>query len=83
LLRSHTGIKRTKYIVSYLLLLCFLLALTRVVKNEGGMEGTGFDDHKWLVKHRKSFLLLAFSMGTFVFYSAIDFRHKAASSVVK
>ena len=33
LLRCHTGIKRTKYIVSYLLLLCFLLALTRVVKN--------------------------------------------------
>ena len=28
LLKSHTGIRRTKYIVSYLLLICFFLALT-------------------------------------------------------
>lgn len=28
-------------------------------------------------------MLLALSMGSFVFYSAIDYRHKGASSVVK
>ncbi len=28
-------------------------------------------------------MLLAMAMGTFVFYSAIDYRHKGASSVVK
>lgn len=33
LLKCHTGIKRAKYIISYTLLLCFLLTLTRVVKN--------------------------------------------------
>jgi len=37
LLKCHTGIKRAKYIISYLLLLCFFLALTKVVKNEGGI----------------------------------------------
>ena len=83
LLKCHTRIRRAKYIISYTLLLCFLLTLTRVAKNEGGVEGTGIDDHKWLVKHRRCFLLLAFSMATFVFYSIIDHRHKAASSVVK
>ena len=83
LLRHHSGIKRAKYIISYLLLLCFLLAMTRVVKNEGGIEGDGLDDHKWLVRHRKCFMLLALGMAAFVFYSAIDYRHKAASSVVK
>jgi len=47
------------------------------------MEGTGIDDDKWLVKHRKSFFLLALSMGTFIFFTAIDNRNKGASSVVK
>ena len=37
LLKCHTGIKRAKYIISYLLLLCFFLTLTKVVKNEGGV----------------------------------------------
>lgn len=83
LLKCHKGIRRAKYIISYTLLLCFLLALTKVVKNEGGVEGTGIDDNKWLVRHRRSFMLLAMAMGTFVFYSAIDYRHKGASSVVK
>jgi hypothetical protein len=83
LVRCHKGIRRAKYIISYTLLLCFLLAASKVVKNEGGVEGTGMDDHKWLVKHRRCFLLLAFSMGTFILYSALDGRHKGASSVVK
>ena len=83
LLKCHTGIRRTKYIISYTLLLCFLLTLTKVVKDEGGVSGDGLDDDKWLVKHRRSFLLLATSMAAFIFYSVIDYRHKGASSVVK
>jgi hypothetical protein len=83
LLKSHKGIKRAKYIISYTLLMCFLLTLTRVAKDEGGMHGDGFDDHKWLVRHRRCFMLLALSMVSFVFFSAIDNRHKGASSVVK
>ena len=82
LLKCHTGIKRTKYIISYTLLLCFILTLTKVVKDDGGVSG-GMDDDKWLVKHRRSFMLLAISMATFIFYSVIDYRHKGASSVVK
>ena len=65
------------------MLLCFLLTLAKVVKNEGGLEGTGFDDDKWLVKHRMSFSLLILSMAAFVFYSFIDHRHKLAKPVVK
>ena len=37
LVKCHTGIRRAKYIISYTLLLCFLLPLTRVAKNEGGV----------------------------------------------
>lgn len=33
LLKTHKGIKRAKYIVSYTLLLCFLIAMGKVVKN--------------------------------------------------
>jgi hypothetical protein len=33
LLKCHTGIRRTKYIISYTLLLCFLFSLTRVAKD--------------------------------------------------
>jgi len=83
LLKTYKGIKRAKYVVSYTLLLCFLIALGKVVKNEGGIIGDGFDDHKWLVKHRKCFLLLAAALASFAFYSFIDFRHKAAKSVIK
>jgi hypothetical protein len=54
-----------------------------VVKNEGGIHGNGFDDHKWLVIHRKSFGLLVLSMMAFTFYSFIDHRHKKAKPVVK
>ena len=83
LLKSHKGIKRAKYVISYTLLLCFLICMGKVVKNEGGVDGTGFDDHKWLVRHRKSFEMLALAMGAFVFYSFIDHRHKTAKPVVK
>ncbi len=47
------------------------------------MEGSGFDDKKWLVRHRRAFELLALSMGAFVFYSLVDHRHKAAKPVVR
>jgi len=83
LLQSHTGIQRTKYIISYTLLLCFLLTLTRVAKDEGGIVGDDLDSDKWLVKHRRCFMLLALSMASFIFYSVVDHRHKGASSVVK
>jgi hypothetical protein len=63
--------------------MCFFLTFSRVIKNEGGIFGDGFDDHKWVVRHRKCLLLLALSMGAFVFYSFIDHRHKKSSSVVK
>jgi hypothetical protein len=83
LISSHRGIRRAKYVVSYTLLLCFLVCMGRVVKNEGGVDGTGFDDKKWLVRHRKAFELLALAMGAFVFYSLVDHRHKTAKPVVK
>lgn len=82
-MRSHRGIRRAKYIIAYSLLLTFLLAATKVAKNEGGLSGSGLDDGKWVVRHRKCFELLALSMAAFVFYSVVDKTHKAASSVVK
>ena len=33
LVKQHKGIKRCKYIISYTLLACFLLAMSKVVKN--------------------------------------------------
>ena len=84
LAKQHKGIKRCKYIISYTLLACFLMAMSKVVKNEGGVHGDGFDDHKWLVIHRKCLALLAVSMAVFCFYSFIDHRNKEkAKPVVK
>ena len=83
LLRQHKGVKRAKYLISFTLLFCFLLTLAQVVKNEGGIQGTGFDEDKWIVRHRMSFGLLALSMAAFVFYSIIDNRHKVARPIVK
>lgn len=33
LLRLHKGVRRAKYVISYTLLLCFLVCLGRVAKN--------------------------------------------------
>lgn len=53
-LRAHRGLKRAKFIVTTLLLIIFALTLAKAIKNDGGMTG-GFDDHKWLVRHRRCF----------------------------
>lgn len=68
LVKDVKGIKRAKYLVSFIMLVLFVLTFCKAIKNEGGITG-GFDDDKWLVRHRKCFQLLIFAILAYVFYS--------------
>lgn len=37
IVKIHKGIKRAKYVISFTLLLCFMICMGKVVKNEGGI----------------------------------------------
>ena len=71
LVKEVKGIKRAKYLVPGTLLVLFVLTLCKAIKDEGGSTG-GFDDEKWLVRHRKCFELLILAFGAYIFYSCSD-----------
>ena len=52
--KSSTGLQRAKYVITGIFMLCFILTLSKSIKDKGGMEGE-LDDEKWLVKHRRCF----------------------------
>lgn len=71
LTKDLSGLKRAKFIIVGALLFLFCLTLSKAIKNEGGMSG-GFDDHKWIVRHRKCFELFLLSLFVYAFLSLID-----------
>lgn len=68
---SLSGLKRAKFIMVGLLILVFCVVLGKAAKNEGGNVG-GFDDGKWIVRHRRCFEILVFAMFAYTFLSLID-----------
>lgn len=82
MIKQVKGIKRAKYVVPSILLILFFLTLCKAIKDQGGLTG-GFDDDKWLVRHRKCFELLILAIGTYIFYSCCDGQASKGPSVIK
>lgn len=81
-LRIHRGLKRAKFIITGVILLIFILTVHKAIKDEGGMHG-GFDDNKWLVRHRKCFSLLVLAGFVYSFLSFIDPDKPKTNSLFK
>ena len=80
--KNLQGLKRAKYVVACLLFILFTLTISKAIKNEGGMTG-GFDDDKWLVRHRRSFELLPLSGMLYSLLSFVDPSQSDEKSLVK
>ena len=81
-IKNSERLQRAKYIITGVILLCFVLALSKAIKDEGGMEGD-IDDDKWLVKHRKCFQLMILAMFSYSFLSFIDSSQPTISTLLK
>ena len=81
-IKKSSGLQRAKFIITGVLLVCFVMALTKAIKDEGGMD-SDMDDDKWLVKHRRCFQLMILAMFSYSFLSFIDSSQPAVSSLLK
>ena len=71
LCKDLSGLKRAKFVIVGLFILLFCLTLSKAIKNEGGMTG-GFDDNKWVVRHRRCLEIFVLALFSYAFLSLID-----------
>ena len=82
LCKDQPGLQRAKYVITGILLILFSLTLSQAIKNEGGMTG-GFDDDKWLVRHRRSFEFLILAGIVYSMLTYMDPDRPTQKSLVK